>query len=119
MVRICDHMVRPNGPLPDGSTSFYVHADTLSLAPPLNLMDPGATHTAVQRRVAKAHGQRDVGDDVAALMRESKDIYKTAAEFLSVAVDELKKKYQHLNSGQQRMNLGNRMRAKFKKEHGK
>lgn len=40
------------------------------------------------------------------------DMYKRAATLLGTTVEELKKKYGHLNPGLQQMNLRNRLRAK-------
>lgn len=54
----------------------------------------------------------DIGDETAVTLREKTldEVYEHAAAVIGVTVDELKAKYQHLNAGQQRMNLGNRIR---------
>lgn len=78
------------------------------------------TPSSVARAERAKSGVRDIGDDVATMLRACKnldEVYAAASEYLVAPVDALRAKYQHLNPGQQRMNLGNRMRAKFKKEH--
>lgn len=54
----------------------------------------------------------DCGDELAAQLRNLslEDVYQFASSILVVDVAELKAKYGHLNNGQQRMNLGNRLR---------
>lgn len=128
-VRIGDKRVprerHPNGEwgLAKERLSFYVHLDELTLSPiqPRNAASALPTLASIARADRARHGVRDVGDEVAVLLRscDSLDkVYATAAEYLGVARDELVGKYSHLNHGQQRMNLGNRMRAKWRKEHG-
>lgn len=39
------------------------------------------------------------------------NVYAIAAEMTDIAVEDLEKRYEHLNPGQQRMNLGNRIRG--------
>lgn len=66
--------------------------------------------------------KRDVGDEVAKMLREAGDLdatYAIGAKYLREKEKALRSKYQHLNPGQQRMVIGNRMRAKWKKEHTK
>ncbi len=57
----------------------------------------------------------DIGDEVAIALRdcvEPNDVFKTASKVLGrEVVSTLKEKYQNLNFGMVRMNLGNRMRA--------
>lgn len=55
---------------------------------------------------------RDNGDDAATLLRgaELGEIFKIVAHKLGVTQVSLHDKYDHLNPGQQRMNLGNRLR---------
>lgn len=100
--------------------SFCVHADLLSLAPVVqNMYANQPTMAGVARKERAAKGERDVGDPVAVQLRECKtleDTYRVGADFLGVPEAELKAKYGHLNAGQQRMNIGNRMRGKWKKE---
>jgi len=67
-------------------------------------------------KTASGRKHIDVDDEAARKMRE-KDLpgcYKYAAEVLGTTAKELQAKYQHLNAGMQRMNLGNRVRAAFK-----
>jgi hypothetical protein len=58
----------------------------------------------------------DVGDRVAAQLRGKPldDAYAIAAKALRCTQKELHERYGHLNAGQQRMNLGNRMRQALK-----
>jgi hypothetical protein len=102
--------------------SFYVHADEISAVPgnynSLAARLPTVASLARAQR-AKA-GVRDVGDAVATMLRSCdtlERVYAAGAEYLGVPVAELKAKYERLNPGQQRMNIGNRMRAKWRKEH--
>jgi hypothetical protein len=57
----------------------------------------------------------DIDDDVAQKLREMDlgAIYKYAAGVLEVTQKELHERYQNLNPGMQRMNLGNRIRAVY------
>ena len=59
---------------------------------------------------------KDNGDDVAQLLRgmELVEIYELASAKLGIDMSELTLKYEHLNPGQQRMNLGNRLRKAFR-----
>lgn len=56
-------------------------------------------------------------DELAALLDSLTldEIYKKASKYLSTPERDLRKKYEHLQNGLQRMNLGNRMRAVWKK----
>lgn len=98
--------------LPDTRHSFFVTADCLELARPVRVRTELAgrvpTKSAEERRKS---GAQDVGDEAAQLLRGSDDIYAAASKFLGVEAKDLRAKYAHLNPGQQRMNLGNRMRA--------
>lgn len=74
---------------------------------------------AKESREVKPH---DNGDPVARMLRDADTldaVYAAAAKYLGVKEKELRDKYGHLNPGQQRMNCGNRMRGKFRKENGK
>lgn len=77
------------------------------------------TKTALRQHAAKK--PRSVGDDIARRLegKTLPEVYEEAAKYLSTAgtVKDLLAKYQHLNPGQQRMVLGNRMRAKWKAEN--
>lgn len=59
----------------------------------------------------------DCGDALAAKLREMNliDVYVYASETLGIPEADLMDRYCKLNPGQQRMNLGNRLRAYFKK----
>lgn len=59
------------------------------------------------------------GDSVAEAMEymQLDDLYVEAGKILpNISEAELREKYQHLNKGSQRMNIGNRIRAQYKKE---
>lgn len=58
----------------------------------------------------------DNGDDVAAKLRgmDLARVYAYAAGLLNESIEGLKARYEHLNPGMQRMNLGNRVRAFLK-----
>lgn len=127
-VRIGDQRVptdvRPGGivALADQRWSFYVHADELTKIDAS--IRAHAARLPTQASVARAEraraGNRDVGDEVADTLRACADlqaVYAAGAQYLGVPLQELQQKYGHLNHGQQRMNIGNRMRAKWKKEH--
>ena len=127
-VRICNHKVHPDPvrPLPSDHpdktlVTFCVHADCLELAPMAAKPYQKDPTKADLARVERARaGIKDAGDEVALLLRKAKDladVYQIGAKYLSMKVDELKAKYGHLNPGQQRMNVGNKMRAFWRKRH--
>lgn len=128
-IRIGDHRVprerHPNGEwgLAKNRLSFKVHVDELTLSPVQqhSAASPLPTVASVARQARARAGLRDVGDEIATLLRSCNTLqqtYSCAAEYLGVPVDDLQRKYGHLNPGQQRMNLGNKMRFKWKREHG-
>lgn len=81
---------------------------------------PMSEETKEKLREYTAANPRDVGDEVAIMLRDCKsvdDVYKVAAKYLGVPETELRERYAKLNAGQQRMNCGNRMRAKWKKDN--
>lgn len=124
-VRISNERVHPDPDRhpPKERESFCVHADLLSLAPASKNVYAGCTTFAQEQRKERARsGQRDIGDEVAELLRGKslEECFTAAARFLKVPEDELHKKYDHLNPGQRRMNLGNKMRFFLKKgmKHG-
>lgn len=100
--------------------SFCVHADELTLAPVMTARAELLGRTvSVNQAAAKARGDKDIGDPVALMLRDCKsieDVYAAGAKFLKVKAEELKAKYAHLNPGQQRMNVGNKMRAAWRKQ---
>lgn len=63
----------------------------------------------------------DNDDSVAHILRgrELNEVYTIVAEQMGVPEKELKARYGHLNSGQQRMNLGNRLRGFVRKQNAK
>lgn len=135
-IRIGDHRVpkpqvdpasglRVQRKLNDNRNSFYVHVDELSAVPPevrnVGLASRLPTMAGIARAERAKAGIRDIGDEVAALLRACdslEKVYSCAGDYLGVPASDLRSKYGHLNPGQQRMNLGNRMRAKWRKEHG-
>lgn len=66
---------------------------------------------------ASGSQSRHTGDTVATGLAglTLDEVYALAAELLEVDVKELREKYDHLNDGMQRMNLGNRMRGEIGK----
>jgi hypothetical protein len=119
MVRISSERFLPGAILPENRLSFAVHADHLTLAPTTkNRYGRQPTKKAVDRREKqKQEGVRDNGDTVAIILRSCTsldDVYKTASKHLGVPESTLREKYAHLNNGQQRMNLGNRLRGAHK-----
>ncbi len=72
-------------------------------------------------KTASGNKTHDSGDEVATKYRGlSIDlVYADAAKVLGVPINELLNKYSKLNVGMQRMNLGNRVRAKLANPEGK
>lgn len=76
-------------------------------------------HKDTEKKTAGGHVSIDNDDRVAKVLRGATldEVYERAAKVLQdkdgkpFTVKALKAKYAHLNSGMQRMNLGNRMRA--------
>lgn len=60
------------------------------------------------------------GDGIAQILNDKVEnvahLYKATSKLTGVPEADLKSRYGHLNQGQQRMNLGNRIRAAFKDE---
>lgn len=73
--------------------------------------------TLVATASASGNKSFDNGDAVALLLRgaDLDTVYKIGAKELGVEEKELRTKYAHLNAGQQRMNIGNRVRAAIRK----
>jgi hypothetical protein len=68
-------------------------------------------------RYQSVDGHVDVGDEVALLLRPCVDadcLYDEAQKLGLAPADELRAQYKHLNFGQQRMNVGNRLRKLFR-----
>lgn len=122
-IRIADCHIRPEAPAPTTRSSFYVPIGLVAEAPTTrNKYGKQPTKKAVDRRERqKVDGTRDNGDEVAVLLRACStlgDVYKAAAKALKENEAQLRGKYTHLNPGQQRMCLGNRLRSYFKKKGG-
>ncbi len=123
VVFISDEKVHPdvnrmNG---DKRESFCVHADLLTEAPQVKLGAALPTVASAARMERAKAGVHDVGDEIAVLLRDCKDleaVYAVAAKYLQVTVKALKEKYGHLNPGQQRMCCGNGMRYLWKQNNG-
>jgi len=121
-VRISSIAVHPDTErlLGDARHSFCIHPDLLTVAPMKgNVYAKQPSRADDARKTRAAHGERDIGDEIATMLRACKsfqETYARSSEYLGVPVQELEAKYSHLNPGQQRMNLGNRMRAKWRKE---
>ncbi len=120
-VHICSKRCRPDQPQPHDCESFAVYADCLDLVVNAAKNPYGKKAPTIkgleQAERAKA-GIRDVGDPVADLLRglTMEEMFTVAAKYLGFYEEELVAKYAHLDNGRKRMTLGNRMRAKFKKE---
>jgi len=126
-VRISDKRIRPGDfeLAPVNRMSFFVHADLLhkvQYTPRNPYAKRQPTPASEARKARAAAGDptalRDVGDPVAVMLREAGDldgVYKIGAKYLNTTEEELRARYKHLNNGQQRMNIGNRMRAQWKK----
>jgi hypothetical protein len=72
----------------------------------------------VKAKSINGHATLHNGDEFALQLAEMTlmEIYSYASLRLGVSVDDLQTKYGHLNKGMQRMNLGNRLRAWYKKQ---
>ena len=66
---------------------------------------------------ASGKKSKDNADEVAIMLRGKTldEVYGIAESLLTISAEELKARYTHLNAGQQRMNVGNRLRAHIKK----
>ena len=66
---------------------------------------------------ASGKKSKDNADEVAVMLRGKTldEVYEIAESWLIISAEELKARYVHLNAGQQRMNVGNRLRACIKK----
>lgn len=77
-------------------------------------------HYKISRDVRTESGAPsvDIGDATAKRLRGCtlNEVYKVAAKELDASEKSLRDRYTHLNVGQQRMTLGNRLRAVAKKE---
>lgn len=66
---------------------------------------------------ASGKKSKDNADEVAVMLRGKTldEVYEIAESWLIIPAEELKARYAHLNAGQQRMNVGNRLRSYIKK----
>lgn len=116
-----EHLVQQQ-PSSQAAMIISVPVDTLQRAKTVG--NPGIkaqpTKSAIEKRAEmKKAGVTDIGDPVAVMLRECTtldDVYECASNYLDQPISKLKERYAHLNAGQQRMNLGNKMR--FKAKHG-
>jgi hypothetical protein len=76
-----------------------------------------ATIAPVKVEAPKAKRQPHNGDEVARMLEGTTlaEVYAKASHLLCISESELLVKYGHLNPGQQRMNLGNRLRGYYRK----
>lgn len=79
------------------------------------LVNPDLARYVTSAEVKTASGRKaiDVNDGVASKLRglDLADTYRAAAEATGESMAGLKRKYEHLNPGMQRMNLGNLIRG--------
>lgn len=75
------------------------------------------TETYVKAKSANGGASRHSGDLVASTLAGMtlEQVQSIAAEVIDVPAEDLAKKYEHLNIGQRRMNLGNRIRGAVNK----
>lgn len=77
----------------------------------------GTAEHFIKREVKTAKGNAvfDCGDQVAGLLagKSLDEVFQLVAHEADIAVTDLESKYAHLNNGQKRMNLGNRLRGVF------
>lgn len=69
-------------------------------------------------KTANGHSTMDNGDELAVQLRglDLDEVYRKASKILGEPQTALRARYEHLNVGMQRMNLGNRMRASMATE---
>lgn len=121
-VRLVSEPHRPGTPLKKDVECFWCHADLIELAPTRaggTLVAQPTRHSVETREKMKKEGVTDIGDNVGTMLRGKSldEAYAICSKFIHVPEDELRAKYRKLNPGQQRMNLGNRMRGFAKKNH--
>ena len=73
-------------------------------------------HNYIKTKSANGRKSCDNGDTVAMMLRGKNlgEVYEIAAQLLDEPISSLVKSYEHLNAGQQRMCLGNRLRKNSK-----
>lgn len=91
----------------------YLKAGKRTMAETLNNYRTAYEDTAAYSGRLSKHN----GDDVAAILAgaDPASVIRAAELILGLGKDELRKRYERLNPGQQRMNGGNRIRAAFKR----
>lgn len=94
-------------------------ATTVAVLPRRSIVPAGyreSCHKDKEHRTAAGNISVDVNDALAQFLRgrSVQDVAKIAAVALGVEESALLAKYAHLNVGQQRMNIGNRLRAAVK-----
>jgi hypothetical protein len=105
-----------------GASSASRAAREAKLAPGVVIKKVGSKEYDLSkyRKVKTAGGNvsLDCGDAVAKKLegKPLEDVYKETAKALDVSVKALRDRYQHLNTGMQRMNLGNRLRGAARAE---
>jgi hypothetical protein len=122
-VQIIDSPYHPGHMIvPKGASIESVHADLLDRAPVNgSVYHKQDTKEAIEKKaMMKEKGINDIGDEVAELLRGKslEEAYAVAAKFMDEEEEFLQGKFGHLNNGQQRMQLGNRMRNWRKKNGG-
>lgn len=120
-IRICNKNFRPDGAEPQDAECFSVGADCVDLVlnvPKNKYSGRQPTIKSMERAQRSKEGARDVGDEVAEILRPLtlEQMFETAANYLGEELGALQAKYEHLDNGRKRMVMGNRMRAKHKKE---
>ena len=82
-VRICSKRIRAGDPEPTDAECFYVHADVLDISPNQNQIRPKTVKAIAASERARA-GVRDVGDEVAEILRglTLDEMFATASAFL-------------------------------------
>jgi hypothetical protein len=78
------------------------------------LLNPDLSRYVLHDTVtASGRKQIDIDDDVAKILREKtlEEVYSYTAKLCEVTIKSLKERYETLNPGMQRMNLGNKVRA--------
>jgi len=107
------------GALPEGSdVEPDEEAEEEEAEEPRSIIKKEYKQACVQTKIqrdGKTRTTQDCGDEIATMLRgkDLDDVYEYAAQVLGVALADLYAKYEHLNPGQQRMTLGNRIRGEL------
>ena len=99
--------------------AFFEPVDEDELNEPASAnITAGYAHNYTVVRAASGKKSLDNDDPVAHMLRgqDLESVYDIANDVLGVPVKTLKKMYSHLNPGQQRMVLGNRIRGFYKSQ---